>query len=575
MNRKSTPPSIAELLQHAAWTRQLARGLVGTDAAAEDAVQETWIAALRRPPETTQPVRPWLGAVLRNKVFNRSRENARRDQREGRADAREAPESAESLLGRLEMHRILVEVVSALPEPYRQTVLLAYFEELTSAEIGERHDLPASTVRGRLKTALELLREALDSRLGSRAAWLLPATDLSRPLPAPPRAGSVRVKDAASPRSASSSGAAGGNALLPAVVGVLAVAATAAVVWTAARKPSVSSAETSSSTTAAGAPSSVDDDTPLGTPSASGSPVSHAAGEGSDRPARLATREVDRVGGPLPALTNAAVRGFVVAGGPEARRAAPRLGRGGVVSGAVVRIIGAPSQASATLAPGGLHIERGRFVSRLGIVPAATPVELRNDDDTPHLVRMTRADIELFKGSIPEHQMATLAVPSGDAILKLELLDAAGAAAFIAPTENGFAAVTDGGGNFVLKDVPRGRYTLEVWDEALGTKTADVTVPLAEPWLRVVFGEEPPAELTYGKGDCKIAVREDWPIAKACGVGGRGAAMKLMKNLVRQARGHGDKFACDGCHNDIDDFTLTAHARDDFERLLASAQQRP
>ena len=135
MNRKNTPPSLAELLQHAAWTRQLARGLVG-EAAADDVVQETWIAALRRPPDARQPLRSWLATVVRNNSFNRSRERARRAAREARVDAHQGLESAEVVLGRLEMHKVLVEVVSALPEPYRQTVLLAYFDELSSTEIG-------------------------------------------------------------------------------------------------------------------------------------------------------------------------------------------------------------------------------------------------------------------------------------------------------------------------------------------------------------------------------------------------------------------------------------------------------
>src|ERR1700730_8824174 len=41
---------------------------------------------------------------------------------------------------------------------------------------------------------------------------------------------------------------------------------------------------------------------------------------------------------------------------------------------------------------------------------------------------------------------------------------------------NPYYAVTDAGGNFTIKDVPAGTYTLEVWQEKLGTETRKVTI---------------------------------------------------------------------------------------------------
>jgi hypothetical protein len=39
-----------------------------------------------------------------------------------------------------------------------------------------------------------------------------------------------------------------------------------------------------------------------------------------------------------------------------------------------------------------------------------------------------------------------------------------------------FYAVTDGQGEFVLDNLPSGRYTLRIWHESLGTLRKDVTV---------------------------------------------------------------------------------------------------
>ena len=41
---------------------------------------------------------------------------------------------------------------------------------------------------------------------------------------------------------------------------------------------------------------------------------------------------------------------------------------------------------------------------------------------------------------------------------------------------NPYYAVTDAGVNFTIKDVPAGTYTLEVWQEKLGTETRKVTI---------------------------------------------------------------------------------------------------
>jgi hypothetical protein len=89
-------------------------------------------------------------------------------------DREAAVPSPEVLLERAEAHRILAELVVALPEPYRTTVLLRYHEGLTGAQIAAAQGIPAGSVRWRLKHALDRLRDGLDSRYrGDRRAWCL------------------------------------------------------------------------------------------------------------------------------------------------------------------------------------------------------------------------------------------------------------------------------------------------------------------------------------------------------------------------------------------------------------------
>jgi RNA polymerase sigma factor (sigma-70 family) len=162
---------IDELLRRASWTRRLARGLLGRDSEADDVVQEAWLSALRRPPDPSTPLEPWLRTVVRHHAANRVRQERRRQIREEKVPPPAAPGSPEERLEELETHRLLVDEVAALPEAHRQAVTLRYFEGLSSAQIAERLGIPAGTVRGRLRTALDELRRSLDRRAGGRGRW--------------------------------------------------------------------------------------------------------------------------------------------------------------------------------------------------------------------------------------------------------------------------------------------------------------------------------------------------------------------------------------------------------------------
>lgn len=175
------------LLEHAAWLRRLASGLVRGDGDAEDLVQETWLAALRRPPSAEGSTRGWLGEVLRNARRMRGRRDGRRTRRESELErfVEPAAPSAEELLARHQASHRLSALVAELDEPIRTTVLLRYFEGLSAAEIARRQAVPAGTVRWRLSTGLDRLREALDRENGGeRRRWAV----LFVPLAGPPDA---------------------------------------------------------------------------------------------------------------------------------------------------------------------------------------------------------------------------------------------------------------------------------------------------------------------------------------------------------------------------------------------------
>lgn len=172
--RKS--PDLERLLEHAAWLRRLAYGLVHDASGADELVQDTWAAALRSPPSVDRPVRPWLRRVITNVARMRWRGERNRRTREHATMVGEdsATPSTHDLLERHETQQLLARLVSELEEPFRETILLRYGEGLSPSAIARRLGIPAGTVRSRTHEALERLRVRLDSaHRGDRRAWVV------------------------------------------------------------------------------------------------------------------------------------------------------------------------------------------------------------------------------------------------------------------------------------------------------------------------------------------------------------------------------------------------------------------
>jgi len=69
---------------------------------------------------------------------------------------------------------------------------------------------------------------------------------------------------------------------------------------------------------------------------------------------------------------------------------------------------------------------------------------------------------------------------------------------------------------------------------------------------------------------CTIATKPDSEVGKACASGGRAAAKKDMKEMVKKAKANGQKFTCEGCHKDLDNYALTKNGQEDFKKLIAA-----
>ena len=174
----------AELLEHTGWLRELARHLVTDPGTADDVVQATLVVALERPGWPRDGLRAWLGGVARNVARQLGRTEARRRHRQHATARPEETASTDEMVELVETQRTLSAAVLGLAEPYRTTVLMRYFEGRAPTEIAAQLEVPAATVRVRLKRALELLRQRLDREYGDDGrTWGVVLAALAVPKP--------------------------------------------------------------------------------------------------------------------------------------------------------------------------------------------------------------------------------------------------------------------------------------------------------------------------------------------------------------------------------------------------------
>jgi len=155
--------------------------------AAEDVVQETWLAMWTRPNSYVADAGSligWLLAIARHRAIDRLRAASRHPVAVGLApssqDGREsdverlmvlgrpvgsaaAVEQPPDLAERRWVQAVLRTAIDGMPAPERQAVELAYDDGLTQTEIAQRLGLPLGTVKTRTRRGLMRLRTMLES----------------------------------------------------------------------------------------------------------------------------------------------------------------------------------------------------------------------------------------------------------------------------------------------------------------------------------------------------------------------------------------------------------------------------
>ena len=166
---KENPEAFGEIVKR--WERKifaLCFGMLSREDDARDAAQETFISAYRNLANFRgeAKVSSWLHRIAVNQCLTKQR------RAKVRAESYLEDESAANELhfaapGHLsparrteqnERFKLVRQAVKSLPDDLRQVIVMKEFEELTFQEISETLEIPLSTVKSRLYTALKQLR---------------------------------------------------------------------------------------------------------------------------------------------------------------------------------------------------------------------------------------------------------------------------------------------------------------------------------------------------------------------------------------------------------------------------------
>ncbi len=154
--------------RHGSAAFSLAYRIAGNRSAAEDIVQEAflsvWRSSVRYQPERGN-LRSWLLSVVHNRAIDYLRRSISQTKNqvagEGIEERRAGPELTDAEAIRREEAQTVRTAMERLPSDQLRVVELAYFGGFTHTQIAEMLSMPLGTVKGRMRLALDKMRDGL------------------------------------------------------------------------------------------------------------------------------------------------------------------------------------------------------------------------------------------------------------------------------------------------------------------------------------------------------------------------------------------------------------------------------
>jgi plastocyanin len=210
------------------------------------------------------------------------------------------------------------------------------------------------------------------------------------------------------------------------------------------------------------------------------------------------------LGIPLPARASA-IRGVIVFTGPVDQKKLPVtidqyicgkekeaedliVGPKGGLRNAVVWLQTPPPGASWPSGPGKIEMDQKgcAFVPRVVLVPAGGTVEFLNSDRLLHNLHSASTENPTFNRTQSRGRVIPIAF-SRPEIIRVNCDLHSWMRAWVVVADHPFYALSNEAGEFVLPNVPPGKYALQIWQEALGTTSREVSVGAEDTHVTVEF----------------------------------------------------------------------------------------
>lgn len=195
------------------------------------------------------------------------------------------------------------------------------------------------------------------------------------------------------------------------------------------------------------------------------------------------------------AVSAAAIRGVVVnAGPPPERKQIPInidqyvcgksresedlvVGANRGIRWAVVSLQSPPSgpRPESSTKPVQMDQQQCVYIPRVVVVPVGGTVEFLNSDRLLHNLHSASSENPTFNRTQPKGRTIPVVFKKPETV-RIDCDLHTWMRAWVVVAEHPFYAVTEANGEFVLDNVPPGKYTLKIWQETLGTVTREVTV---------------------------------------------------------------------------------------------------
>lgn len=168
----STPAGFAVAFRdHARTAFAAAVRVLGDPAAAEDVVQDVFLALWRDPAKYDAgrgSLRTYMAMMARSRALDRVRTRSARDAAADRLQFEEdagghAPEAPDEVVLRRDAARRAVGALRDLPEPQREAVALTFAGGMSAREVAASTGVPLGTAKSRLRLGLLKARQRLEA----------------------------------------------------------------------------------------------------------------------------------------------------------------------------------------------------------------------------------------------------------------------------------------------------------------------------------------------------------------------------------------------------------------------------